>query len=814
MKLQRLRLVNFRQHADTEIAFGDGITGIIGPNGSGKTSLLEAIAWAIYGNPAARGDKDSIRNLRAKARASVRVELEFGLGSHEYRVERGLSTAELRQDGTVVANSLKEVTARLQRVLGMTHDEFFNTYFTGQKELAVLADASRPERAAFLSRVLRHEQLTVAQERIRERRNALSHEVGGLETGLPPHESLEAERRAAEERLEGARRAAAAAADARRKAQEALAQEEPRWQQWVARRERTLSLDGDRRVAEQGVVVARQEFQRLDKELAEALAAREELRKLETEVAPLSRLKAELAALDGLHREDAARREDQAKQTELTRNLSILDRRIGELGDADAALGRAAEEARALAERLEAADRAAKEQQAAWVREKEYAGTRRAELLKQYDEVKDQRDKIEQLGPDGECPTCRRPLGVEHPAVLGVLDRQLQAIVDDGTYFRQRLEQLAEPPAAVAEAEAARDAVREEARRASEREGSLRAQMAERARLARERAGLARRAEELARRIAARPAGYDAARHQAVRAELTRLDPVALQAAALAARAERAEVLVGEAELAEKALTVREEQARQLAAAVRAEGFSEEKFKRARERHDRATHALRAAELAVAETRGELVAAETAVREAARRAAERATREQTIAERKVELRLHNELDRAFSDLRAELNAAMRPEIGELASAFLAGLTDGRYDEMELDDDYRAIVLDEGIPKPVISGGEEDLVNLVLRLAISQMIAARAGQPFSLLVLDEIFASLDESRRQEVLLLLRRLGDRFPQVIVTTHVELPAGLTGSASLDRLIHVFYDPASGTSVLRDDTATLGAPDASVAA
>ena len=452
MKLQRLRLVNFRQHADTEIVFGDGITGIIGPNGSGKTSLLEAIAWAVYGNPAARGDKDSIRNLRAKARTSVRVELEFSLGNHSFRVERGLNNAELYQDGVVVANSLKEVTGRLQRVLGMTHAEFFNTYFTGQKELAVLADASRPERAAFLSRVLRHEQLTVAQEKIRERRNGLDHEVEGLETGLPPQSEIEKERKAAEARLAEARKAAALAASARAKAQELLAEEEPRWQQMVERRDRTLSLHGDLRVAEAAVVSARQEFQRLDKELAAALGAREELRGLEATVAPISRLKAELAELDRLHREDAARREEQAKLTELTRNLHVLDRRIAELADAEGGLARASKEKRALAAKLEAAEKQVEEQQAVWVREKEYAGTKRAELLKQYDEVKDHRDKIERLGPEGECPTCRRLLGDEHATVIGVLDRQLLAIVDDGTYFRQRLEQLAQPPPAVTQA--------------------------------------------------------------------------------------------------------------------------------------------------------------------------------------------------------------------------------------------------------------------------------------------------------------------------------------------------------------------------
>src|SRR5437867_9476917 len=136
-------------------------------------------------------------------------------------------------------------------------------------------------------------------------------------------------------------------------------------------------------------------------------------------------------------------------------------------------------------------------------------------------------------------------------------------------------------------------------------------------------------------------------------------------------------------------------------------------------------------------------------------------------------------------MRTDLNVQLRPEISELASSFLTELTDARYSELELDDQYNILVLEDGIPKPVISGGEEDVANLVLRLAISQMIAERAGQSFSLLILDEIFGSLDESRRQHVLALLRRLGDRFPQVVLITHIEQVRD-----GLDRIIRVSYD------------------------
>jgi exonuclease SbcC len=812
MELRRLRLENFRQFAEAELELGSGITGIIGPNGSGKTTLLEAIAWAIYGVQAVRGDKDSIRRLGAPGRSRVEVTLEFRLGAHEYAVTRNLYNAELRQDGQVVANSLKAVSDKLERVLGMSHAEFFNTYFTGQKELAVMAALKgKTDRAAFLARVLGYERLELAQQRIRERRNEMAGVLRGLESGLPDRATLEAERSQVAARLQEARTAAAAARAAQRAAEEGLHQEQPRWKEWEARRDRIRSLESERAMAEHAADGARRDFQRLDKELAEALKARTELEQLAEELRPYAERKGELARLEELQREDAARQADQAQLAELARTREARERRIGELSAAADAVEGAERAARELAERLLAAERDVDEQRAAWARDRQDAETKRQQLREQWRDVKDQRDRIAELGPEGACPTCHRPLGDEYAAVLELLDRQLEDITINGNFFKQRVEQLVDAPDAAAAAERARDAVREESRRASEQAGTLRAQVEERDRAIARRDADAQRAAELEAQLHARPTGYDAARHDAVRAELATLDPLAREAAVLEARAKLAEALVKEAERAEQQLSQRELQTKQIGDAIQAEGFSEEKFRAAKDRFERATGRLREAELAAVEAVGALTRAEEVVADMEHRMRERAEREREIGALRARRRLHDELDRAFSELRAELNATMRPEIAELASGFLADLTDGRYDAVELTEDYTLQVFDDGVPKPVISGGEEDVANLVLRLAISQMIAERAGQPLSLLVLDEVFGSLDESRRQHVLALLRRLGDRFPQVVLITHIDQIR-----EGLDRVLRVEYDPTRRVSVVRDETATLGAGglDAGVAA
>src|SRR6476659_10051897 len=231
MRLNSLRLQNFRQHLDTFVTFDTGLTGIIGANGSGKSTLLETIAWALYGQDAARGKKETLRSLRAGPNARVKVELDFELGGHRYRVERGLTTAELYLDGSdaPIATSLTGVTELLRRRLGMSRDEFFNTYFTGQKELDVMAAMAPAERAQFLSRVLGYERLRVAQRLVKEKARLVGAEASGLRGALPDAVGIERLHVEATARLRETVDALDRATGRRERAVAAMADIGPRW---------------------------------------------------------------------------------------------------------------------------------------------------------------------------------------------------------------------------------------------------------------------------------------------------------------------------------------------------------------------------------------------------------------------------------------------------------------------------------------------------------------------------------------------------------------------------------------------------------
>jgi DNA repair protein SbcC/Rad50 len=797
MQLNRIRLLNFRQHENTEIEFGPGLTGIVGPNGAGKTTILEAIAWAMYGMPAARGNRETLRRRGAAPRARVEVEIDFTLGAHQYRILRSLNQAELYQDGdpAPVAFSIGAVTERVTRLLGMTREEFFNTYFTGQKDLAVMAAMSAPERAQFLSRVLGYERLRLAQDRLREKRSALRARVDALRAGLPDLADLqEAESRAAR-RLDLARATETAAALASEAAEKRLGEIRPRWEQLQELRETAMALEAEVRVADHQATAVAQRTAHLEQETVELRAARQQLDKLGRELSSLPTLREEVKLLETQAQSDATRRGYQAQLNEVQSHLSSIQERVSRIPPQDV-IQTATVAVDSLRAALTAATLETEEQRTVWVRDAQDAKTKRQALLDQYQELREQRQRIVKAGADGVCPTCARPLGVEFAKVLELLDRQIEEVRSNGNFYKQRIEQLDQEPAGLVEAEGRRIALEQEQARAIAELGRLRAQVQESVPLQEEHNRLLQRIGQLQGALQEIAGTYDRVRHQAVLQQTRALEPLALQAERLHAVLERSDEVAAELEVARAEQREIATRKSELCLRLNQLQYSEATFREFREAEIRAERERREAEMALVRARGETSAATEAVGEVTRRLQERAERERAAQETATDLALHQELDRALTDLRTELNSTLRPDLSELASGFLRDLTNGRYTELELDEDYAATLLDDGDPKAVISGGEEDIANLALRLAISQMIAERAGQPLSLLILDEIFGSLDEDHRAAVVDLLRSLADRFPQVILITHID-----SVREGFDRVVRVGYDLANGVATVRDE-------------
>ena len=790
MRLNALHLVNFRQHVDTRIEFDLGLTGIIGPNGAGKTTILEAIAWALYGQQAARGTKDFIRFSRATPRSAVRVELDFELAGHRYRVVRGLTSAELFLDGgeEPIEKSLTAVSDMLQRRLRMTRAEFFNTYFTGQKELTVMAAMGPSERAQFLSRVLGYDKLRAAQELVREQRMLIVAQLSGLRTMMPDPDAIAAALSDARSRRRMGELQLSVSETRLSDAGAALGTIAPSWKEAQVAREKMQELVGELRVVENDEAARGRDVERIDKELSDTATARLELEALAAELAPLATVASEFRRFEELAREEGRRQTLADTDKALADEVARLKERREKIGHAPQLEEEVTEGLERKRRELEESLGLVEARRTEWVCDRQEAETKRDALRKQYQELKTQHDRVLDLGEDGVCPTCTRVLGNSLRTVLDGLDEQLEIITVDGRYYATRLEQLELIPPELKQLDERRRELQLDVGTLERQLARVQSAAQELAQISLDLATKKQRFEQVKRDLQAIPTGYDAARHEALRGEADRLAPLNDRATRLSTLLERAPRLTIERAASLADADRLRARATELRAAREVINFSEQEYAQLRERQEVSLGEARSAEIAVATSRAEL---QSAI--ASSNHAERAQRDYEKAQAAHEVlqadrKMHDELDRAYSDLRTDLNHQLRPELSELASAFMAELTDHRYTELELDDQYNIIVFEDGLPKPVISGGEEDLANLVLRLAISQMIAERTGQSFSLLVLDEVFGSLDDFRQHNVVDLLRRLRDRFEQVVLITHIE-----SVREGLDNVISVEYDDES---------------------
>jgi exonuclease SbcC len=124
--LNWVEMINWRAYDYRKISFGPGITFISGANGTGKTSILEAIAYALIGEPSTV--KDRARLLRDPDKPTT-VRLSFTIDEQEYQIERSQSWKRAEgiklvrtTDEKVLASSHLSITSKIQELMGVSTD--------------------------------------------------------------------------------------------------------------------------------------------------------------------------------------------------------------------------------------------------------------------------------------------------------------------------------------------------------------------------------------------------------------------------------------------------------------------------------------------------------------------------------------------------------------------------------------------------------------------------------------------------------------------------------------------------------------------
>jgi exonuclease SbcC len=195
------QILNFRELADARLFL------IHGPTGAGKSTILDAICFALYGEASGGpGERtaQAMRSHHCDPASPTEVVLDFAVGDEIYRVERspdqerakkqGSGTTQQRpratlwrrtgvgadEEGTVLANRWSTVTTTIEALIGCTSDEFRQVVVLPQGQFRKLLLADSNEREKILETLFRTKRFRKIQEAMKEAQKHLEREAGEL----------------------------------------------------------------------------------------------------------------------------------------------------------------------------------------------------------------------------------------------------------------------------------------------------------------------------------------------------------------------------------------------------------------------------------------------------------------------------------------------------------------------------------------------------------------------------------------------------------------------------------------------------------
>lgn len=793
MKLKSLKLENFRQHEDSFLEFSDGITIINGTNGAGKSTILEAISWAIYGTDAARGNKDSIKFNKAKARAKVRAELVFSLDSETFRIERFLDKAELYlgDSATPLVTTQQEVTKYLTDKLGMTKEEFFNTYFTGQKELNFLGNQKPLEKRKFISKVLNYEKIREIQEVARADKNSLLNEINGLKQGIADLDSLKDDKKLAQNELSEIKQLLGLKQKEFNTIAGEIAKIEPEWE-----KNKDLKEKYEKNKREIEFLLEKIVF--VEKNLVSLQEKNKNLEEKSKILVEISRFEAEYKETDLKIKDYEKLQEKETLRQNYSIKIEALEKEIKEKQLQQEEVVKTGKEKRAIVDKIPAV----KEETESLTKQIQDIETKIASERKEKEVLISQKQKdiektqkqlslILEKGEEGTCPTCERTLKGEFNKVTGNFKDHIKVLEEEIKILQTEFKNLSVENPKIKELQEKKQEKEKELAKLNEVQGEYKNEQNRYLKLKTEIEAVIQERTKLREELSKLPEGFDMKDLKDLREKIIPLKEKYEQILTL--KAELADFDKVKKELEEAAKTKQESEVRknQAEEEIKVLNYSEESFIKLEKEFQQVKDSFYSSKNELVKIEAEEKNIKDKIERIQKIEDLNKEKLKIIKEKQEKTNILSELDRFYGQLWEKLNNQARPEISELAGKFLSDLTDGRYCELELNDKYEICLHDDGEIKPVISGGEEDLVNLCIRLAISQIIAQRSGKTLSLLILDEIFGSLDENRRTNVVNLLRNLTNSFEQVILITHIE-----DIKDEIDNIITIEYDSENGCS------------------
>jgi exonuclease SbcC len=185
VRLLALYAYNFKKlKLSSPLQFSEGITYIAGQNESGKSTLLDAILYALYGRMIRPSAIPSNEEIIAYGGNDASVQLTFVIGDRTFQVTRKVhrskpneaSLHEIHGDGhkRTLATTVKTVTKEIENLLGgITFNEIIASNVVAQKDLERLVEQSKEDRRRVINAFLNLESFTAVSEKLREEQKSL-----------------------------------------------------------------------------------------------------------------------------------------------------------------------------------------------------------------------------------------------------------------------------------------------------------------------------------------------------------------------------------------------------------------------------------------------------------------------------------------------------------------------------------------------------------------------------------------------------------------------------------------------------------------